>query len=45
VRRKVFDVIASAGDLVMVAVLMVAGALLMWAYSFTSSNVHNQLAE
>lgn len=44
-RRKVFDVIASAGGLVMVVVLVVAGALLMWAYSFTSSNVHNQLAE
>lgn len=44
-RRKVFDLIASAGGLVMVIVLVVAGALLMWGYSFASSNVHNQLAQ
>ncbi len=43
-RRKVFDLLASAGGLVMVAVLLVAGALLMWAWSFTNSNVHDQLA-
>lgn len=43
-RRKVFDLIASAGGLVVVAVLVVAGALLMWGYSFTNSNVHDQLA-
>lgn len=43
-RRKIFDVLASAGGLVMVAVLVVAGSLLMWAYSFTNSNVHDQLA-
>jgi hypothetical protein len=29
----------------MVAVLVVAGALLMWGYSFTTSSVHNQLAQ
>jgi hypothetical protein len=44
-RRKVFDVLASAGGLVVVVVLVVAGALTMWGYSFTNSNVHNQLAE
>ena len=44
-RRKVFDVLVSAGGLVVVAVLVVAGALLMWGYSFTNSSVHNQLAE
>ena len=44
-RRKIFDLIASAGGLVLVVVLVVAGALLMWGYSFTSSNVHNQLAQ
>ncbi len=44
-RRKVFDMLASAGGIVMVAVLVVAGALLMWAYSFTSSSVHSQLAQ
>jgi hypothetical protein len=44
-QRKVFDVIASAGGAVMVIVLLVAGVLLMWGYSFANSNVHNQLAE
>jgi hypothetical protein len=44
-QRKVFDLIASAGGLVMVVVLLVAGVLLMWGYSFANSNVHNQLAE
>jgi hypothetical protein len=29
----------------MVIVLVVAGVLLMWGYSFANSNVHNQLAE
>jgi hypothetical protein len=44
-QRKMFDVLVSAGGLVMVVVLAVAGGLLMWGYSFTNSNVHNQLAE
>jgi hypothetical protein len=44
-RRKVFDFIASAGGAVMVVVLLVAGGLLMWGYSFTNSSVHNQLAQ
>jgi len=43
-QRKVFDVLASAGGLVLVVVLVVAGSLLMWAQSFTSSSVHSQLA-
>jgi hypothetical protein len=43
-KRKVFDVLASAGGLLMVVVLVVAGALLMWGYSFTSSSVRSQLA-
>ena len=43
-QRRVFDVLASAGGLVLVVVLVVAGSLLMWAQSFTSSNVHSQLA-
>lgn len=42
-QRKIFDVLASAGGLVMVVVLVVAGGLLMWGYSFANSNVHNQL--
>jgi hypothetical protein len=44
-QRKIFDVLASAGGLVMVVVLVVAGGLLMWGYSFTTSSVHNQLAQ
>lgn len=44
-RRKVFDVLASAGGALVVAVLLVAGGLLMWGWSFTNTNVHNQLAE
>jgi hypothetical protein len=44
-QRRVFDLIASAGGAVMVIVLVVAGVLLMWGYSFANSNVHNQLAE
>jgi len=44
-QRKVFDLIASAGGALMVVVLVVAGGLLFWGYSFANSNVHNQLAE
>jgi len=44
-QRKVFDVLASAGGMLIVVVLVVAGGLLMWGYSFANSNVHNQLAE
>jgi hypothetical protein len=43
-RRRVFDVLTSAVGLVLVAVLLVAGGLLMWGYSYTHNNVHNQLA-
>jgi len=43
-QRKFFDVFASAIGAVMVVALVVAGSLLMWGYSFASSNVHNQLA-
>jgi hypothetical protein len=44
-RRNVFDVLASAGGAVLVVVLVVAGSLLMWGYSFASSNVTSQLAQ
>jgi len=43
-RRRVFDVLTSAVGLVLVVVLLVAGGLLTWGYSYTHSNVHNQLA-
>src|SRR5665213_5728 len=44
-QRKVFDVLASAIGVLVVVVLLVAGGLLMWGYSFANSNVHSQLAE
>jgi hypothetical protein len=42
-KRKTFDMLLSAGGLVVVAVLVVAGSLLTWGSSFISTNVHNQL--
>ena len=44
-RRKTFDVLASGVGLVLVAVLVIAGALMLWGNSYVDSNVHNQLAE
>lgn len=44
-RRKVFDILASLGGLVVVAMLVVAGGLAMWGYSFANSSVHSQLAQ
>jgi hypothetical protein len=45
VKRKTFDMILTAGGGVLIVVLLAAGALGMWGYSFANSNVHNQLAE
>lgn len=42
--RKVFDKLASTAGVVGVVVLLVAGGLLTWGYSFANSNVHDQLA-
>ena len=44
-KRKTFDLIMTAGGGVLVVVLLAAGALGIWGYSFANSNVHNQLAE
>ena len=44
-RRKVFDMLASVGGVVVVIVLAVAGSLLMVGYSFANSYVHTQLAQ
>jgi hypothetical protein len=44
-RRKTFDAILTAGGAVLVVVLLVAGALLTWGYTFANNNVHNQLAQ
>jgi hypothetical protein len=43
--RKVFDILASAGGIAVVIVLLIAGGLLTWGHSFVSSNVHDQLAQ
>jgi hypothetical protein len=43
--RKVFDILASSFGVVVVVVLVIAGALLTWGHSFVNSNVHNQLAQ
>ena len=43
--RKVFDKLTSAGGIVAVVVLLVAGGLLTWGHSFVNSNVHTQLAQ
>ena len=43
--RKVFDKLTSAGGVVAVVVLVVAGGLLTWGHSFVNSNVHDQLAQ
>jgi hypothetical protein len=45
VRRKTFDLIAAAGGAVLTVMLVAAGALGLWASSWTNTNVHNQLAE
>ncbi len=44
-RRKVFDMLASVGGVVVVIVLAVAGSLLMVGYNFANNYVHTQLAE
>ena len=42
--RKLIDVLVSTGGAAVVVVLVIAGALLLWGHSFTSSNVRSQLA-
>jgi hypothetical protein len=42
-RRKVFDMLASVGGVVVVIVLAVAGSLLMVGYTFANNYVHTQL--
>ena len=44
-RRKVFDILASLGGLVLVVMLVVAGGLAMWGYSFANASVHTQLSQ
>lgn len=44
-RRKTFDMILTAGGVVLTVVLVVAGVLLMWGHNFANDNVHTQLAQ
>ncbi len=44
-RRRVFDLIATAGGAVLVVALVVAGSLLLWGANFANSNVHEQLSQ
>jgi hypothetical protein len=43
-QRRTLDAILTAGGLILVIVLLVAGALLTWGYKFADNNVHNELA-
>jgi len=43
-KRKTFDMILTAGGALLVVVLVAAGSLGLWAHSYATSNVHNQLA-
>lgn len=43
-RRKTFDVLVSSVGLLLTVVLIVAGALLMWGYTFTNDQVNQQLS-
>lgn len=43
-RRRTFDLLASGVGAVIVIALVAAGSLGLWASSYSSSNVHNQLA-
>jgi hypothetical protein len=44
-RRKTFDLLASAVGIGLTLTLIVAGALLMWAAVFTNNEVHSQMAK
>jgi hypothetical protein len=43
-RRRTFDLLLSSTGMVLTIVLLVAGGLLFWGYSFANGNVHDQLA-
>lgn len=44
-RRRTFDALVSVGGLILTAILIVAGALLLWGSSFANSQVKTQLSE
>jgi hypothetical protein len=43
-RRRTFDILVSSTGMMLTIVLLVAGGLLFWGYSFANGNVHDQLA-
>ena len=43
-KRRTLDALLATGGLVVAAILAIAGGLGLWAHSFASNNVHNQLA-
>ena len=43
-KRKTLDLLLTLLGLLLTVVLLVAGGLLMWGYSFANSTVHSQLA-
>jgi hypothetical protein len=43
-RRRTLDALLTTGGLVLAAVLLVAGGLLTWGYTFVNNQVHDQLA-
>lgn len=43
-RRKSFDILVSTGGLLIALVLVAAGALAMWGYSYANSTVTHQLS-
>jgi len=43
-RRKSFDALVSAGGVLLAVVLVVAGALAFWGYSYANNTVANQLS-
>ena len=43
-RRRTFDILVSSTGMMLAIVLLVAGGLLFWGYSFANGNVHEQLA-
>ncbi len=43
-RRTTFDALLTAVGIGLAAILLIAGGLLTWGYTFTNSQVHNQLA-
>ena len=40
-RRKTFDLLASVGGILIVAMLLMADALATWGYSVSDSSMHN----